>query len=610
MNLPTQIAELTAKQHAIINLPLETKCLITGGAGTGKTLVLIHRLAKLVNTDNLGPGSEILVLSFSRNAVTEIRRRLQAFGGAVAYVRVRTFDSFATRLLNLFVPSEHWIDKDYDQRIRLATTLCRRPEPKVELTRYRHVVVDELQDLVGDRADLVRAVLESTVCGFTTLGDPAQGIYNFQLEGVGRRIGSAEWLRKRFGSQLNERSLNDNFRAKSTTAKAALWAGDELNSATPDYQSIRNRLDETVRNLKSLGDVPAAALSVDLRSTTNAILCRTNGQALTISGELNSLGIKHVLQTGATDRIIARWVSILLRSVETSRIGKARLLRIAQETTGESVPEPMECWKILKRSERGSGIDLDLDTLANRIRCGDMPDDLTQVPIANLIVSTIHKSKGLEFDCVLLVEPDAGPVEGTGDEDFSETLPEETRLLYVALTRTRNGLFHVNRPETRRLRKHASTKRWVLKGFKYWQTRAVEVRGEDVHYLDPAGTFVISHEPVKLQEYIRAAVNPGDPVTLNRKFHHVEGQRRTFYVVEHDGRSVGITSDRFAAELFGILNINAGWEVMWPAQITKLRVQAIDSVAGVRSESLVPGFSNGNVWLRVRVVGLGDLVFD
>src|SRR5580704_15810602 len=53
-----------------------------------KTLVLIHRLAKLVNTDNLGPGSEILVLSFSRNAVTEIRRRLQAFGGAVAYVRV------------------------------------------------------------------------------------------------------------------------------------------------------------------------------------------------------------------------------------------------------------------------------------------------------------------------------------------------------------------------------------------------------------------------------------------------------------------------------------------------------------------------------------------
>ena len=61
------------------------------------------------------------------------------------------------------------------------------------MARYKHVVVDELQDLVGDRADLVRAVLELTGCGFTMLGDPAQGIYNFQLEGVDRRIGSAEF---------------------------------------------------------------------------------------------------------------------------------------------------------------------------------------------------------------------------------------------------------------------------------------------------------------------------------------------------------------------------------------------------------------------------------
>ena len=144
--------------------------------------------------------------------------------------------------------------------------------------------------------------------------------------------------------------------------------------------------------------------------------------------------------------MIARWVCILLRTVETSSIGKSRFLRIAQEAAGESVPEPTDCWTMLKRTERGSGIDLDINTLANRIRCGDIPDDLIQSPLANLIVSTIHKSKGLEFDCVLLVEPDLEPVEGAGDEDFSETLPEETRLLYVALTRTRDGLFHVNRP--------------------------------------------------------------------------------------------------------------------------------------------------------------------
>ena len=613
MNQPVQMPNLTPKQQKIADLPLESKCLIAGGAGTGKTLVLVHRLAKLVNIDNIGPGSEVLVLSFSRNAVREIRCRLQALGGAVAYVRVRTFDSFATRLLNLFVPSDNWVDNNYDERIRLATALCHRPESKGELARYKHVVVDELQDLVGDRANLVKAVLESTACGFTMLGDPAQGIYNYQLKSADQGMGSAQfyqWLRNCFGAQLSEHLLDNNFRAKSTTAKAALWAGAELNSTTPDYESIRSRLNETVRNLKSLGDAPAAASSLNLRSTTNAILCRTNGQALTISGQLSSLGINHVLQTGATDRMIARWVSMLLRNVETSKIGKSRFLGIAHETTGESVPEPMECWTMLKRTERGTGSDLDIDTLANRIRCGDIPDDLTQTPVANLTVSTIHKSKGLEFDSVLLVEPNVDSVEGARDEDSLENLPEETRLLYVALTRARDGLFHVNRPETRRLYIHSSTKRWVLKGFKRWQTKAVEVRGEDVHYLDPAGTFVISHEPVELQGYIRTAVKPGDPITLHRKFHDVEGQRKTFYVLEHDKQPVGITSDHFGATLFSILKKNAGWKVTWPVQITNLHVQATESVAGRRSERLVPGFGNGNIWLRVRVMGLGNLVFE
>jgi hypothetical protein len=150
----------------------------------------------------------------------------------------------------------------------------------------------------------------------------------------------------------------------------------------------------------------------------------------------------------------------------------------------------------------------------------------------------------------------------------------------------------------------------VLKGFRNWQTKAVEVRGEDVHYLDPAGTFIISHEPAELQDYIREAVKPGDPITLRRNFPRGEGQTKAFYVLEHNGRPVGITSDRFGAELFSILKINSGWKVAWPAQITNLRVQATDTVAGVRSESLVPGFGNGNIWLRVRVMGLGDLVFD
>lgn len=611
--LPYEATALTPGQQEIANLSLETKCLVSGGAGTGKTLVLIHRLAKLVNADHLGPGSEVLVLSFSRNSVREIKNRLGLFGGSVAYVRARTFDSFATRLLSLFLPTEHWIGLDYDGRIRLAAALIRRPEAKSEMAHYQHVVVDELQDLVGERSDFVKAILESTSRGFTMLGDPAQGIYNFQLEGVERRVGSAAfycWLRKHFGKQLLEFSLADNFRARSTSSRVALWAGSELNGANPNYESIRDRLDQNVRELRSLGDARAAALSIDHKSGTSAILCRTNGQALVISEQLYSLGIKHLIQTSATDRLIARWVAMVLKNVETAQIGRSRLIQHIEKINNEVIPSPDKAWALLKRAEGRSGNDLDLESLANRIRCGDVPDDLTENPTGNFTVSTIHKSKGLEFDRVLLAEPEIDTNEEGTDEDYAETLPEETRLLYVGLTRSRNELFHINRPDMGGLRKHKATRRWLRKGFQHWQTKAIEVRGDDVHHHDPAGAFVAEGDPVEFQEYIRATVKNGDPVSLKRKFHVIDGERRTFYMIEHNGHVVGITNELFGRDAFNILRINQGWEVLWPARIDGLRVQATDTVAGLQNARLMPGFGNGSVWLRVRALGLGTLVFD
>ena len=48
---------------------------------------------------------------------------------------------------------------------------------------------------------------ETEAGGFTLFGDPAQGIYNYQLEGEARRICSAvlyEWIRAHSGPRLEE----------------------------------------------------------------------------------------------------------------------------------------------------------------------------------------------------------------------------------------------------------------------------------------------------------------------------------------------------------------------------------------------------------------------
>ena len=92
--------ELTEEQSSIVQTSGEAKLLVTAGPGTGKTHVLIYRLAELVGERSI-PPSELLVLSFSRAAVREIRDRLHLIGGDAQYVRAMTFDSFATRFFLL-----------------------------------------------------------------------------------------------------------------------------------------------------------------------------------------------------------------------------------------------------------------------------------------------------------------------------------------------------------------------------------------------------------------------------------------------------------------------------------------------------------------------------
>jgi len=66
---------------------------------------------------------------------------------------------------------------------------------------------------------------------------------------------------------------------------------------------------------------------------------------------------------------------------------------------------------------------------------GDTPDSNDQ-----LVISTIHSSKGLEFDQVFIVGLEDGifPLERAKD-NFAE-FEEERRLLYVAITRAKKGL--------------------------------------------------------------------------------------------------------------------------------------------------------------------------
>ena len=597
---------LTDEQLPIVQAPPTARLLVTAGPGTGKTHALVARLGELIQNHDLAAGSETLVLTFSRAAVREIRNRISSAEGGARYVRARTFDSFATRLLAQLSPNGPWTNEDYDVRIRLAADAIRTiPEARTIISDYKHILVDEVQDLVGDRAELVKAILEQGLSGFTLLGDPAQGIYNFQLDDPqARRIGSAalyKWLRQKFRADLKEYPLTINHRAKTAAAKKALWAGPELNKDEPLYEEISEKLETTISGLTPVCDLSdPATLRAAFRQgcPRTAILCYDNGQALMISRHLHEAGVSHLLQREAVDRVIPKWLALTLMDLEHSQLGKTAFLQRSHKI-GLCEEAAEVNWRALKRIDGKNPLSLDVGFLSERMRIGDIADDLCEQSDSNIVVSTIHRAKGLEFDRVIVIP--------TRRE--TRDAAEAARVNYVALTRPKRELRFMQTSDFPGLFQHKITQRWhQCSGRKVTD---VEVKGDDVHKEDPAGAFhADGRNPKQIQEYISTHVKFADPVTLKRVTHiQADGEDRVFYAIEHEGNLVGITSEFFGGMLFRILKRNSGWQVRWPTEIEGLRVEAIDSIAGPEAASKRAGLGCSGIWLRVRVCGLGSLRF-
>ena len=601
---------LTSEQEAVVRLEADARTLVTAPAGTGKTMVLIARVQHLIGTCGLSPGQEILVLSFTRSAVSLLRGQLLASGGDARYARATTFDSFATRVLSEFDFQGTWTGEEYDGRIRAATSLLNRGgEVGNLMSGFRHVLVDEVQDLVGERAEFVKAILLRTGGGFTLFGDPAQGIYSFQLEGEARLLGSQllyRWIRERWGDDLHEATLTENFRALSADAQSVLWAGDELCQPTPAYDSIRQRLDTILLRMPSANPLGLAAKEFLRGGKKTAILTRTNGEALLISKALFSEGVPHRLQRLAAAQVVAPWLAVAFRGVPYQQVGR-RLLTERVETLaaqGLLVPDPETAWRLLKRLDRRPHDSLLLPTVAAAIRTGAVPDELTEVPNPVITVSTIHRSKGMEFDRVVLVDFNAAEAE----DDL--TLAEETRVLYVGMTQPRQELLRLPRLDTRGMSSRRNPGERCVRRKAAWMTLEFEVRGNDAHSADPAGGFMFTAQQIaETQDYIQSSVNPGDELEVELLARSRDGTNRAFYSLRHRARVVGITSETFAELLYRTLKVSGRWKVTWPERLEGVHVECIDTVAGTEASSLRGGLGVSGMWLRVRPFGLAKLQY-
>lgn len=610
--------ELTGEQQAVVDLPADAKALLTAAAGSGKTHTLVRRLDSLIREHGLAAG-EILVLSFSRAAVRDLSRRLVLAGDSARHVRAQTFDSWALRLLTTLDATVNWTTRSFDERIRAAEDLIAKG---VTDTLFEdglmHLVVDEAQDLVGARRDLVESLLTRYDCGFTIVGDLAQAIYGFQVADANERAGEAgrfvQWLRLSFEGELTELELSRNFRAATVEAGTGLAFGPALRDATaaraPErtFGELRRALLNRSLGLTSVGDPGTDIVRDALREFdgTAAILCRTNGEALVVSESLHEGGVPHRLQGSGRDRATPGWLADLFPAGSGSLLAREEFDRLISSSPLARGLDAAEAWPLLLGVAReGRSPAVGRRRLAELIAGGRLPDELTAPRPARLIVSSIHRAKGLEFDRVIL----AGP--GREARGLDVDVAEEARLLYVALTRARGDLLRMPAPDARLVRRvTAADGRWGRFGWKAWMRLGLELRGTDVHSETPAGTDRFDADPVELQEYLRTEVTPGDDVTLERdEAGGLTAGPAPLYRIVHRGRPIGSTSERFGKALEAFLGRGRS-TAHRPRGITGVRVENVEAVHGSAAAGQTAGVGDYGVWLAPRLGGLSRFTYD
>ncbi len=99
----TYLADLNPAQREAV-LTTEGPLLLVAGAGSGKTRVLTHRVAHLINAHGIKP-QEILAITFTNKAAGEMRERLEhMLGGVARSIWILTFHSACGRILRREAP--------------------------------------------------------------------------------------------------------------------------------------------------------------------------------------------------------------------------------------------------------------------------------------------------------------------------------------------------------------------------------------------------------------------------------------------------------------------------------------------------------------------------
>jgi DNA helicase-2/ATP-dependent DNA helicase PcrA len=427
---------LDESQRRVVDaLPGERR-IVVAGPGSGKTTTSIHLIGEAARR-HLGDDDDrtVLYLAFSRAAMAAA---FSTFGDSLREdevdVAAMTLDSLAWQLVGESSDAGD-VEPDFDDIVCRATTKL-RTEYEDELDDISQLIVDEAQDLSAPRRELLCAVIDRLPpkAGVTIFGDPMQSIYEFLDD---RTAGAGEVGWNQLLTDLASRSitktyeLENDHRARRRGPKKVSMASAMLRAA--DARSREDILGDLLTEFNRW-DVGEFAQRTATWTGGTALLARTNADVVFLFDQLVPASITCTWrQPGRRHPRVARWVADLWAQVDGKPFGLNDFERFC---TARSDVDPQ--WIGLLLEDAGRNDRVDWSFLAKS--CQAAVDPLApwyKSPGGDHVLSTIHQSKGLEWDNVGIA----------GADDLLTRVGRrqpECELLYVALSRARDRVVLVD----------------------------------------------------------------------------------------------------------------------------------------------------------------------
>lgn len=421
---------LTQTQSAIINDNESRFIVVPAGPGSGKTYVLVRKLASLILLEDV-KSEQLLMLTFSRAAAVEFKKRLRdLIGNAAEYVEIKTFHSYSFDILG----RKGSVD---DSGHIVADAVEGILRGRVERSRITKsiLVIDEAQDLGVQEFELVKELIRlNDDMRVIAVGDDDQNIYEFR----GSDSGNMKSLITDYGASVYD--MMENFRSSEAVVSISNNYVKGMSNRLKSAPIICRRSDRGCVRLNHHAslDYEQAIVNEILSGAPGGTVCvltATNDDALVISALLNKSGRRARL-IRSNDGFYLRDLAEFRFFLDTIREFDAACLdndtwtksaeMVVEHFRGSECLEMFRnCLEAFNEECRGRKYISDFENFLLESRL----EDFSKSRSSEIIVSTIHKSKGCEYDNVYI------SLKGLGD-----ITDRERRMIYVGMTRAKNNL--------------------------------------------------------------------------------------------------------------------------------------------------------------------------